>query len=74
MPIMDGWALMRELQADPRFAQIPVVAFSANIENDLPGAVATIRKAAVDPDVLLSIVDRACLPDPPGSGPRHRLN
>src|SRR5213593_4124887 len=59
MPIMDGWALSRELQADPKFAQIPVVAFSANIEGDFPGAVATIRKAAVDPDVMLNIIDRA---------------
>src|SRR5437870_1075547 len=38
MPIMDGWALSRELQGDPKFAQIPVVAFSANIEVDFPGA------------------------------------
>src|SRR5947199_57574 len=61
MPIMDGWALSRELQADPKFAQIPVVAFSANIDGDFPGAVATIRKAAVDPDVMLNIIDRARL-------------
>jgi len=67
MPIMDGWALSRELQADPKFAQIPVVAFSANIEGDFPGAVATIRKAAVDPDVMLNIIDRACLKDIPAS-------
>ena len=66
MPVMDGWALMRELQADPTFAQIPVVAFSANIEGELPGAVATFRKASVDPELMLDVIDRACRHDVPG--------
>ena len=37
MPVMDGWTLSRELRADPKFAHIPVVAFSGNIEGDFPG-------------------------------------
>ena len=61
MPIMDGWEVFRALQADPAFASIPVIAFSANIDGNLPGAFATIRKGSFDPDVLLSSVDRACL-------------
>ena len=76
MPVMDGWTLMRELQSDPALPQIPVVAFSANVEGDVPGAVATIRKAAVDPEVMLDIIDRFSLPDAPPKrpGPGHPLN
>jgi CheY-like chemotaxis protein len=66
MPVMDGWALMPKLQADPRFAPIPVVAFSANIEGELPGAVATFRKASVDPELMLDVIDRACRHEVPG--------
>jgi CheY-like chemotaxis protein len=61
MPIMDGWAVCRALKADPTLTDIPVIAFSANIDGDLPGAIATIRKGSFDPNVLLSIVDQACL-------------
>src|SRR5439155_19226833 len=74
MPVMDGWTLSRELQGDLRFAHIPVVAFSGIIEGNFPGAVATIRKAAVDPDVMLNIIDRACLKDAPAKKPRPGWN
>jgi CheY-like chemotaxis protein len=76
MPVMDGWTLMRVLQLDPTYTQFPVVAFSANIQGELPGAVATFRKAAVDPEVLLDVIDRACRYDVPvkSPGPGHRLN
>jgi CheY-like chemotaxis protein len=60
MPIMDGWTLLREVQADPMLRDVPVVAFSANIQDELPGAVATIRKGNVDPTALLAIIERAC--------------
>jgi CheY-like chemotaxis protein len=61
LPIMDGWELSAAINTDPRLARIPVVVFSANIEGDFPGAFATIRKGAFDPDALLSAVDRACV-------------
>jgi CheY-like chemotaxis protein len=29
MPVMDGWQLLQQLKAEPRLAQIPVIAMSA---------------------------------------------
>ena len=55
MPVMDGWAFARALQADPRLAGTPLVAFSAGAVSEVPGALAFVRKT-VDPDVLLDIV------------------
>jgi len=63
MPIMDGWTFLGVIQADARLADLPVIAFSANIDGDVPGAVATIRKAAVNPDVFLGLIERSCLKD-----------
>lgn len=63
MPVMDGWTFMQHVRANSMFAHLPVIAFSANIDTDLPGAVATVRKAFVDPDLFLGIIERACLKD-----------
>jgi len=65
MPIMDGWILLRVLQADPYLAEIPAIAFSAFIEGELPGTIATVRKASVNPDVFLGLIERACIQDGP---------
>jgi CheY-like chemotaxis protein len=61
MPIMDGWAFLHTVQADPELAKIPIVAFSAVVESDVPGAVATIRKGTVDPSMLLRIIEAAAI-------------
>jgi len=60
MPDMSGHEVHQELQRDPVLANIPVVVFSA-LDDDgrLQGIVAYIRKA-VDPDVLLRAIDKAC--------------
>lgn len=62
MPIMDGWAMLRHLQADAELAGIPVIAFSANVQGDVPGAVATLRKGTFKPDVLFAMIDQLCHP------------
>ncbi|HJQ84784.1 MAG TPA: response regulator [Candidatus Binatia bacterium] len=67
MPVMDGWTFFRELRADPALADIPVIAFSANVEGDFPGAIATIRKGIVDPDVMLGIIERVVAGTPPAA-------
>jgi CheY-like chemotaxis protein len=59
MPIMDGWEFLREVRDDPELAKIPIVAFSAAVESDVPGTVATIRKGTVDPAVLLRVIETA---------------
>ena len=54
MPGMDG-RLFRERQlAEPTLARIPVVVFSGDTTNPLPGVAAFVRKS--DPDGLLALV------------------
>jgi two-component system chemotaxis response regulator CheY len=60
MPVMDGHRFCGELRADPALAGIPVIAYTAGAAVEVPGAVACVRKA-VDPDVLLALVERHCL-------------
>jgi len=38
MPIMDGWQLLQRLKAEPRLAQIPVIAMSAGGNRTLASA------------------------------------
>ena len=59
MPIMDGWTLLGILKHDEALREIPVIAFSAVIDHDVPPAIATVRKGTVNPDVLLGIIERA---------------
>jgi hypothetical protein len=47
------------LRHEPRqIAQIPVIVFSAVADGEVPRAVATIRKATVNPDRLLRLIER----------------
>jgi len=57
--VMDGWRFCRELRADPRLVHVPVIVFSAVAEDDVPGAVATIRKATVDPTIFLRLIEHS---------------
>jgi CheY-like chemotaxis protein len=67
MPVMDGWTFLKVLRAYPTLAEIPVVAFSAIVEDDVPGTVASIRKSKLNPDLFLSIIERACIKDQPST-------
>jgi two-component system, chemotaxis family, sensor kinase CheA len=60
MPRMDGFALRRALSADPRFASIPVIAYTANWERRLPNVVGVYRKGTDDPNRLLEMLAVAC--------------
>jgi len=62
MPVMDGWTFLSTLHANSAWTDIPVIAFSAVLEGDVAGTVASIRKAAVNPDVLLALIERAAIP------------
>ena len=60
MPNMDGWSLRRALQADVRFANIPIVVYSADRPHDDDLGVARwLTKGATDPDVLLDAIAEA---------------
>ena len=60
MPVMDGTTLRAKLAANPEWAAIPIVVFSAALpEQPLTDVVASIRKGSADPDVLLAAIDRA---------------
>jgi CheY-like chemotaxis protein len=70
MPLMDGLAVRRELAANPAWARIPIVVFSAVLPDaPIPGVVASVHKGTDDPDVLLDAIARACAPGAT-SGPR----
>jgi CheY-like chemotaxis protein len=60
MPNMDGMSFQRALQADDRWAAIPVVIFSAAPPSDGEGAVAIVTKGSTSPDVLLDALAAAC--------------
>jgi len=60
MPGMDGWSMHAILKSDPALASIPVIVFSGvDGKPDGEDVVAYVRKA-VDPDLLLSVIDRTC--------------
>jgi two-component system chemotaxis response regulator CheY len=60
MPNMDGWTLRRTLQADARFAQIPIVVYSADSQDDdLEGVACSLPKGTTDPDALLDAIAQA---------------
>jgi len=58
MPVLDGWTLLEFLKNDAKLEHIPVIAFSANVQAEVPKTVATLRKATVDPDMLLRIIEQ----------------
>ena len=55
LPVMDGWEATRRLKADPRTAQIPVVALTGHA---LAGISEGAKKAGCD-----AFVTKPCLPD-----------
>ena len=55
LPVMDGWEATRRLKADPRTAQIPVVALTGHA---LAGHAEGAREAGCD-----AFVTKPCLPD-----------
>jgi CheY-like chemotaxis protein len=59
MPNMDGWTFQRALKADPRWADIPVIIYSALPPDDPGDAIGVLRKGSTNPDVLLDLVARA---------------
>lgn len=60
MPVMDGWTFQRARKADPRWADIPTIIYSAFPPDDPGDAIGVLRKASTDPEALLSLVAEAC--------------
>jgi CheY-like chemotaxis protein len=59
MPNMDGSAFQRAVKADPRWASIPIIVYSA-FPPDPPGdVIAVLRKATTSPDTLLDLIGTA---------------
>jgi CheY-like chemotaxis protein len=59
MPNMDGSAFQCALRADPRWAAIPVIVYSAFPPERSGGALAILRKATTSPDTLLGLIATA---------------
>jgi DNA-binding response OmpR family regulator len=67
MPILSGWDVLRERQADPELSRIPVIIVSANRDPDVAIAVnAGICAFLPKPfDIgALSALVRSCMPPP----------
>jgi CheY-like chemotaxis protein len=60
MPNMDGSTFQHALKADRRWADIPIIIFSAFPPDDQGHAVGIVRKGSADPDVLLDLIARVC--------------
>ena len=60
MPRMDGFTLRRALSADPRFASVPIIAYTANWNCRMPNVVGVYRKGKDDPSRLLEMLAVAC--------------
>jgi CheY-like chemotaxis protein len=56
MPVMDGAGFQRAVKADPRWASIPTIIYSAFPPEHQGGAIAVLRKATTDPDLLLDLI------------------
>ena len=73
MPGMDGWSMHAVLKSDPALAGIPVIVFSGVDGNgNAEDIVAYVRKG-VDPDLLLSLIERTCRPERAVTGSRSPL-
>ena len=73
MPGMDGWVMHAVLKSDPALAGIPVIVFSGvDAKGDVEDIVAYVRKG-VDPDLLLSLIERTCRPAGAVTGSRSPL-
>ena len=67
MPVLDGFGVHAELTANPAWAAIPVILFSAAMPiTRLPGVMAAVSKGADAPDTLLDAVAKACSQREPG--------
>jgi CheY-like chemotaxis protein len=58
MPQMDGITFSRTLRANPRWADIPVIVYTALPMKHVPAAEAVFRKGSDDPQRLLDLIAR----------------
>src|SRR5262249_48544762 len=56
MPNMDGLTFRRALSADPRFADIPVIVYTASTMRTVPDVAGVFRKGTDDPGRLLTML------------------
>src|SRR5882762_8420785 len=50
MPNMDGYAFQRALKADERWADIPIIIYTALLPSDPGHALGVLRKGSTNPD------------------------
>lgn len=60
MPNMDGITFSRTLRADPRWANLPVIVYTALPTKRVPDAAAIFRKGTDDPQRLLDLLAQVC--------------
>ena len=58
MPVMDGWEFVRQKNAAPGWASIPVAVVSAMADRQPPQGVQAVFKKPLDFDMLLAFVEK----------------
>ena len=61
MPVMDGWQVVSEMQADPALVGVPVCVITAQDRAPLPPAACSLRKPVTLAE-LVSMVATFCKP------------
>ena len=59
-PAWTAFQLRRALSADPRWADIPVIVYTANPHLRVPDVIGVFRKGTDDPNRLLEMLAVAC--------------
>jgi CheY-like chemotaxis protein len=60
MPNMDGIAFSRALRADARWADVPIIVYTAMPTKRVPTAAGIFHKGSDDPQHLLDLLERVC--------------
>jgi CheY-like chemotaxis protein len=65
MPVLDGWAVLKELRANPSWSKIPVVLLTAAGDKARFAKTTAVLKKPIELNQLLNLTERFCAPKKP---------